>query len=377
MVKMVMPDYFEKFRCTGAVCESNCCKNWRIDLEKSWCEKMNTVSNSDLQEKMQKIKLNAENQTENRYAVMALDEQKNCIFLDSDSLCSIYKNYGEENLSYICKTYPRVAVKCKENYKIDLYNSCPETVKYFFENRKITFITKETDGTAIEKNFRCKPGTDLEFDSDLISERFIKIMQKKEGTFDNKLYFLLQLAEKIDSALEEKNYNLAKAILEKEPDFKSIEMLSVDKVKLQLESVKAVTSIFLNQLSSTGKEFFKYVVISFSMLDKLKADQSESFELFKNGYNEYYKRSIENYGDYLENYSVNLIFKNLSCMKQSGRYFQKIIYIIMNLIILRTLIIGSALYYKKSEAKDIGRIIYNFARVTEHREFFSKRAAKK
>ena len=133
-------------------------------------------------------------------------------------------------------------------------------------------------------------------------------MQKKEGTFDNKLYFLLQLAEKINSALEEKNYNLAKAILEKEPDFKSIEMLSVDKVKLQLESVKAVTSIFLNQLSSTGKEFFKYVVISFSMLDKLKADQSESFELFKNGYNEYYKRSIENYGDYLENYSVNLIF---------------------------------------------------------------------
>ena len=96
MVKMVMPDYFEKFRCTGAVCESNCCKNWRIDLEKSWCEKMNTVSNSDLQEKMQKIKLNAENQTENRYAVMALDEQKNCIFLDSDSLCSIYKNYGDK-----------------------------------------------------------------------------------------------------------------------------------------------------------------------------------------------------------------------------------------------------------------------------------------
>lgn len=64
-----------------------------------------------------------------RYALMVLQPNGDCGFLDADRLCSVQKRYGADVLPNTCNLYPRVVTRYGDHYELSGLTSCPEITR--------------------------------------------------------------------------------------------------------------------------------------------------------------------------------------------------------------------------------------------------------
>ena len=145
-IKITIPSYVSGFRCIGPECEDSCCIGWDIDIDKITYRKY--FRTKDMLMKKEFIKhvyRNEESHSDDvDYGRVRIDESKNCPFLDKDKLCRIYRNLGEDSLSNVCYSYPRVYNILNGVYELSLFLSCPEAVRRLFASTDpITFIDQE------------------------------------------------------------------------------------------------------------------------------------------------------------------------------------------------------------------------------------------
>ena len=88
-------NYNKKFNCIADKCKHNCCKGWRIAVDKKTADKYLSLANDNKR---------FENCLDGQFFKMV---NQNCPFLDSDNLCHVIKKYGEKCLCKTCKTHPR------------------------------------------------------------------------------------------------------------------------------------------------------------------------------------------------------------------------------------------------------------------------------
>ena len=96
-MRLVVPDFYEKFRCVASACPDTCCAGWEIDLDESTLKKYASVRGT-LGEKLRKSISDGH---------FVLDAAERCPFLDENNLCEIQRNLGEDFLSDICRMHPR------------------------------------------------------------------------------------------------------------------------------------------------------------------------------------------------------------------------------------------------------------------------------
>ena len=89
------PDYYHTFKCKANLCTDNCCIGWEIDIDENTYEKYKNIKNDFGKELSNAIDTNGET------PFFKLDKNERCTMLDSDNLCRIIKNTGED----ICATY--------------------------------------------------------------------------------------------------------------------------------------------------------------------------------------------------------------------------------------------------------------------------------
>lgn len=63
------------------------------------------------------------------FAKVKLGESKRCPFLKCDNYCVIHSNLGEEYLSNVCTSFPRVTNKIDGIYEMSLAVACPEAAR--------------------------------------------------------------------------------------------------------------------------------------------------------------------------------------------------------------------------------------------------------
>ena len=132
---MLIPEYVKKFKCIGSECEDTCCKGWRINIDKKTYNIYKKSMNIKLKPLFAKyIKRNHNNKTERHYGKLKMDEKGYCPFLDKNKMCGLYKDIGEENLSEICKIYPRQTSFIDNKLEQSLTLSCPEVVRLVLFN---------------------------------------------------------------------------------------------------------------------------------------------------------------------------------------------------------------------------------------------------
>ncbi|MBI9099172.1 MAG: flagellin lysine-N-methylase [Spirochaetaceae bacterium] len=144
--KILIPSYAEDFTCIGGECEDSCCIGWDIDIDKITFRKYFRTKNAEMKKKFVKhIYRNEESDCYDvDYGRVAINDAKWCPFLDKDKYCEIYRNLGEDYLSNVCYSFPRVYNILNGNYELSLYMSCPEAVRKLLSSRDpITFIERQ------------------------------------------------------------------------------------------------------------------------------------------------------------------------------------------------------------------------------------------
>ena len=147
--RVLRPGYLDAFRCIGSACEDTCCIGWNVHVDHSTYDKYRACSDSDLGPSLHSlITINEQSTNDDDYAKIALDGAA-CPFL-ADGLCSIQKRLGEEYLSNMCATYPRVMNRVDDALHQSLDLSCPEAARVVLQKRHIptTIMTSSVDMEA-------------------------------------------------------------------------------------------------------------------------------------------------------------------------------------------------------------------------------------
>ncbi len=126
--RLLEPLYYEQFRCIGAACEDTCCNGWTVHVDQATYGKYQKCSDAHLATPLHTlVTINEKRTGDDDYAQITLSGD-GCHFL-AEGLCSIQQRLGEEYLSNMCATYPRVVNRAGEVRQRSLDLSCPEAAR--------------------------------------------------------------------------------------------------------------------------------------------------------------------------------------------------------------------------------------------------------
>ncbi len=127
--KRLQPRSYGAFRCIGADCEDTCCVGWGVNVDRSTYEAYQRSDDPRLHEL---VTINPANRGDDNYAKITISGD-GCPFL-AEGLCSIQKKLGEEYLSKMCASYPRVMSMVDDVLNRSLHLSCPEAARVVMLN---------------------------------------------------------------------------------------------------------------------------------------------------------------------------------------------------------------------------------------------------
>jgi lysine-N-methylase len=127
---LLVPQYMNQFSCIGSACEDSCCVGWRVSIDQPTYKKYNRVQDRDMKPLLDKnvTRVRSNGSTEN-YAKIKMDNKNCCSFLTEDKLCSVQLRLGEDYLSNVCSTYPRVSNRVNGVLEKSATMSCPEAAR--------------------------------------------------------------------------------------------------------------------------------------------------------------------------------------------------------------------------------------------------------
>lgn len=373
-VSTFMPKYMKDFKCIGPKCSDTCCAGWDINIDKYTYDK---YINSDgkmkdlIKEKF--IKNNNDNKDDFNYGFMILKDKKRCPFLNSNMLCDIHKDLGEEKLCITCKRYPRVFNIIDGIYEKSGLPSCEEICsKALLNKEKMEFIEAEEDLDEDTIEIRRIIDSESFNGSDSMLQYFwdirvisINIMQLRQFSISERFNIIHEFYKKIENTFNLGDYDSLESILD-----------TFNNEDINYEDIKGET------LTISNKFFNKL------MCDEL-IEQIKSFKLkkcvieYKEGINkaknieEYLKENVEilqkvsTYDYIFENYIINQIFKDLIPFNNAYSIVESINTLKNVYKVIKAYVLGIALNSNKEITDlDIVRVIQALSKDIEHNKVF-------
>ena len=140
-MKLIAPDYYEKFTCIAGKCKHSCCIGWEIDIDEDTLERYQAVKGAFGERLRAGVEV-----TENG-ACFRLGEGERCPFLNENGLCDIILNIGEDYLSQICTDHPRFCSFFSDRTEIGLGLCCEEAGRLILSQKeKMVLSVLQDDG---------------------------------------------------------------------------------------------------------------------------------------------------------------------------------------------------------------------------------------
>ncbi|WP_324825189.1 flagellin lysine-N-methylase [Sinanaerobacter sp. ZZT-01] len=145
---VIKPDYYDDFSCIGGDCSYHCCQKWSIHLSQKEYKKL---KNARLSPELKKVREQAlsrirTNSSTTRYAKMKLNADGDCPMLSESGLCRLQLEGGEESLSQVCRTFPRLNALSAGVLERHLSLACEVVVKLIMGKKDgIALVSQEEE----------------------------------------------------------------------------------------------------------------------------------------------------------------------------------------------------------------------------------------
>lgn len=182
-MKIVAPDYYKDFACIAGACRHSCCLGWEIDIDKDTLDYYRSIPGEMGKRLSEHIAETDEG------ACFRLTENERCPFLNSENLCDLIIELGEESLCQICDDHPRFRNFWADRTEIGLGLCCEAAGKLILTREKtVELAVIEDDGEA--DDLPEEEAEILEFRDELIA-----IIQNRELSMAERVERLLEAAE--------------------------------------------------------------------------------------------------------------------------------------------------------------------------------------
>ena len=375
-IRMRYPEYLKEFQCIGGKCTDSCCIGWDIDIDKVTFRQYYKVKDKEMKRMFQKNVHNNEYylSPDVDYGKVKLKSGKRCAFLDEDNYCIIYSKIGEEYLSNVCTSFPRIINKVDVCYEISLDVACPEAARILLlKEEGIGFIESyETLGkhiisSDIETSSKEYDNSPVKYFKE-IRELSIKIIKNREFDLSQRLYILGDFINKLEKGIKYK-YNTVPKFIEKY-DMNSVSP-SYEKNQssyiLQMDFFKKMMG-FLNVSkevdSISFKEYTKQIIAGFKFDEE--EDTRKHSELYIKAFEDYTGNVMNNNTYIFENYLVNFMYNYMFPFNESESIFDGYIMLLVRYSFIKFYLVGKYLYNKQDNKEDIAEFIQAFSKTIEH-----------
>jgi lysine-N-methylase len=379
-IKMRYPTYHKEFKCIGGKCEDSCCVGWDVDIDKITFKQYYKVQDIEMRRMFQKNVHNNDHclSPDVDYGKVKLKKGKKCPFLDEESLCVIYSKIGEEYLSNVCTSFPRITNKVDGYYETSLDVACPEAARILLlKEEGIEFSeSEETLGKHIissdidtkSKKFNKSP---VKYFKE-IRNLSIKIVKNRKFDLSQRLYILGDFINTLEEELQHHYSNIPKFI--KEYDINSLSD-SYEKNQLsyilQMDFFKKMVGfldVFKEVDSLSFKGYTKQIIAGF------KFDEGEDLrchsELYIKAFEDYTENFIKNNSYIFENYLVNFMYNDLFPFSETKSIFDGYIMLLTRYSFIRFYLVGKYLDNKDDSKKNIVEFIQVFSKTIEHHKTY-------
>ena len=382
-IKMRYPSYLNEFKCLGGNCEDNCCGGWEIHIDKITFEQY-----ENLQDKKMKKYINKNIFIRDKYKNVNLDYgqiklnyNNKCPFLNRKNECSIQCKLGEDYLSDICTTYPRIINKVDDYYhEMSLDISCIEAARIvllkedgieFEESQKI--LGKYALSTKINNNDNMFDYSNIKYIKE-IRDISIKIIKNRKYELSERLYMLGSFLEITRKELCYNYNNVIEFINSYNIDSFSGEfkrnktnyMLQLSFYKIMLDKLNG----FGNCISNYFKANMKKVILGFRFNEHKSL--MENSELYIRAYEICEDKIFQKYNYIFENYLVNHMFKERFPFSESDVIFDDYIMMLVRFSYIRFYLVGQYLYSGEVSKENIIMSIQSSTKEIEHAETYLK-----
>ena len=124
-MKIVKPDFYDRFRCLAGACPDSCCHEWEVDVDNEAAARYLALD-GPLGERLRQV-LKA---SEDGYSMVI--ENRRCPMWRQDGLCQIQAELGHDALCQTCRTFPRLRHDYGDYVELGLELSCPEAAQLLF-----------------------------------------------------------------------------------------------------------------------------------------------------------------------------------------------------------------------------------------------------
>ena len=124
-MKVVKPDFYDRFRCLAGACPDSCCHEWEVDVDDEAAARYLALK-GPLGDRLRQV-LKA---TPDGYSMTI--ENRRCPMWRQDGLCEIQAQLGHDALCQTCREFPRLRHDYGDYVERGLELSCPEAARLLF-----------------------------------------------------------------------------------------------------------------------------------------------------------------------------------------------------------------------------------------------------
>lgn len=193
---LVTPKFYKDFKCIAGKCPDSCCQGWEVDADSETLESYKALDGTKIKKRIDSVL----SKDEFGNTIFTLTKNKRCPFLNSDNLCDIHIDAGQEYTPYTCKTFPRFLNYYGATVEIGVSFSCPvaSDMMYNLQNA-MTFCQENTD-MPLELN---EIDAQTYFYLKKCREKVFDIAKDSELTVKEKLVKLLEYGVSIQKELDD------------------------------------------------------------------------------------------------------------------------------------------------------------------------------
>ena len=307
-MKLIRPSCISKFKCDGSKCNSNCCREWEIIIDDDTFKKYQRLDADGSENILSNLKMMR------GFHYVQLKDDLKCPFLGEDFLCKLQKKFGEDCISDLCASYPRVSYRVRsendeghieEIVEQSLVVTCPVASKLVFFDGPLEFeeVSFDDDLNETSKRFRMifdwTSRVELAFRSRWlkIQMQAIGILQAQNFDFDRRLYLLLDFFSRLDKyrdAYVEELHEMDETLLGAEISFDD---------KILSGSTQFSLKLHMNFMTEIFNELYNFPDDQIHR----NALRATFFDARQN----FLPKLIEKYSQPLENFLVNEFFMRL------------------------------------------------------------------
>lgn len=212
--------YMTRFLCINSECEEICCKDWKVCLNKTnyhMLKKCMSTTKAERDKFQASLELDENSGNTQEYAVLKLQSDGNCSFLNKAGLCIINLNYSKSNLCDTCASYPRIVNKVGDRVELTSTMSCPETVRLCLLAEDATELVEFDPGILPRETFETTiklPSTDPYLNNiEVVRNTVFELLSLQQYHINIRLFFCACFASRISSFYYKHTVHFSKEIL--------------------------------------------------------------------------------------------------------------------------------------------------------------------